>query len=432
MIEDYKWHYISIPVSSLSASIFTATTLDLAQFIESRPSTSMLQGWVAYDGYIYSTGGTGGPTFSSLSPGKGYDFWDDSDNTFTFGGSLNTSNVTMSLGYSGMPSIHGFNLLGNPFSSGLDWDDIIEGVYFAYPANTSKSLYFTRDNTQCTYAAGVGIPSDVNGIIPPMQGFFTKTYATGNSITLPAAARTHNNIHSRYKGDEPIPLVRLAIFENTVSNDETVVRFDEAAKSDLDNDFDAVKMFLSDTKTTIHTSVGGVDYAINGLPFPETSVEIPVIVNVTTTGMHKISTTQLQGLDSYYIYLIDNLTSTELDLKDTPDLSFSAPAGKISDRFILKISTTPTGTEDPQVKPGQFIIYHGYDLINIQPLADDWAGMPASVRLMDMSGKSITDMQNVEFQRNSLVRMQAPKAKGMYFVEIRSGVRRYVGKVVVK
>ena len=157
-----------------------------------------------------------------------------------------------------------------------------------------------------------------------------------------------------------------------------------------------------------------------------------MIVNVTTTGMHKISTTQLQGLDSYYIYLIDNLTSTELDLKDTPDLSFSAPAGKISDRFILKISTTPTGTEDPQVKPGQFIIYHGYDLINIQPLADDWAGMPASVRLMDMSGKSITDMQNVEFQRNSLVRMQAPKAKGMYFVEIRSGVRRYVGKVVVK
>ena len=59
-------------------------------------------------------------------------------------------------------------------------------------------------------------------------------------------------------------------------------------------------------------------------------------------------------------------------------------------------------------------------------------GMPASVRLMDMSGKSITDMQNVEFQRNSIVQMQAPKAKGMYFVEIRSGVRRYVGKVVVK
>jgi hypothetical protein len=82
--------------------------------------------------------------------------------------------------------------------------------------------------------------------------------------------------------------------------------------------------------------------------------------------------------------------------------------------------------------PDQFVIYNGYDLINILTLTDEWAGTPASVRLMDMSGRSIADMQNVEFQRNSLVQLQAPKAKGMYFVEIRSGVRRYVGKVLVK
>ena len=50
------------------------------------------------------------------------------------------------------------------------------------------------------------------------------------------------------KAMRPIPLVRLAIFEDSESNDETVVRFDEDAKSDLDNDFDALKMFLSDCK----------------------------------------------------------------------------------------------------------------------------------------------------------------------------------------
>ncbi|MBN2863472.1 MAG: hypothetical protein JXN62_09945 [Bacteroidales bacterium] len=428
---DRKWHYISTPVTSLSTDVFTETTLNLAQFVESRPSSDIMQGWVAFDGYAYS-GGTG-PGFETLTPGKGYNYFDIMDNTYTFGGLFNTSNVVMSLDYTqGTPSMYGFNLLGNPFSSGLNWDDIINNVYFPYPASTSKSLYFTRDNTQCTYAAGVGNPGDVNGIIPPMQGFFTKTYASDKSITLPKAARTHNNIHSRYKGDEPIPLVRLAILENTVSNDETVVRFDEEAKSNLDNDFDALKIFLTDTKTSIYTNLGGVDYSINGLPFPETSVEIPVIVNVISTGIHKISTTQLQGLDNYYIYLKDKLTGTELDLKNTPDLSFSAPAGKISDRFILNITTTPTGTEDPELNPRQFIIYHGYDLINIQPLADDWAGTPASVRLIDLSGKSITDMQNVEFQRNSFVQMQAPKAKGLYLVEIKAGVRRYVGKVVVR
>jgi hypothetical protein len=96
-----------------------------------------------------------------------------------------------------------------------------------------------------------------------MQGFFVKTNISGNSITLSSAARTHDNIHSRYKGSEIIPLVRLAIQEDAVTNDETVVRFDEAAKSTLDNDFDAMKMFLSSSKTSIHTSLGGINYAIN-------------------------------------------------------------------------------------------------------------------------------------------------------------------------
>ena len=97
----------------------------------------------------------GGETFSSLSPGKGYDYYDETDHTFTFGGMFNTDDVAVSLGYSGTPSIHGFNLLGNPFPSGLDWDYIIT---HSYPANTSKSLYFTRDNVQCSYVGGIGIP----------------------------------------------------------------------------------------------------------------------------------------------------------------------------------------------------------------------------------------------------------------------------------
>ena len=159
LLEDYKWHYISSPVSSLSTDLFSNLTLDLAQFVESRPSVSLLQGWVGYDGYVYSTRSLGGPTFSSLLPGVGYNFWDDVNNTITFGGLFNTSNAVMSLGFSGLPTMHGFNLLGNPFSSGLNWDDIISGTYFPYPANTSKGLYFTRNNEQCSYIAGVGIPS---------------------------------------------------------------------------------------------------------------------------------------------------------------------------------------------------------------------------------------------------------------------------------
>lgn len=66
--EDYKWHYISSPVVSLSTDVFTGVTKNLAQYIESRPGFSLIEGWVAYDGYVYTTGRTDGPTFSSLAP----------------------------------------------------------------------------------------------------------------------------------------------------------------------------------------------------------------------------------------------------------------------------------------------------------------------------------------------------------------------------
>ncbi len=47
-------------------------------------------------------------------------------------------------------------------------------------------------------------------------------------------------------------------------------------------------------------------------------------------------------------------------------------------------------------------------------------------------GKSIIDNRNIEFWKNSLIQVPVQGAKGIYFVEIRSGVMRYVGKVMIK
>ncbi len=432
--DNFMWHFISTPVATLPVSIFApGATQDLAQYVESRAQLSLLQGWVGYDGYVYSSGYFTGPTFSALVPGKGYDFWDNTNNTFVFSGLFNTSNVNTSLSYTlTIPvSFRGFNLLGNPFPSGLDWDYIINDA--SYPANTSKALYFTRNNQQCTYAGGVGIPGDVNGIIPPMQGFFNKTYSSGNSITLPTAARTHNNIHPRYKGDkdEIISLVRLDITENSYS-DETVVRFDNNAKTDLDYDYDAVKMSLSASHPYLYSVTSGINYAINAQPFPEELSEFPIVVNVPSDGSHKITAKQIQGLDDYYISLSDKTTGYSADLKKTPWLSFIAAKGTISDRFVLKVSTMPLGIEDPVLTDKTFNIFQAFDFIFIEPLSDVWNGRQGSIKITDLTGKTLADHSNLEFQTNSILQLQAPERKGIYFVEVKSGNLRYSGKVMIK
>lgn len=431
--DNFRWHYISSPVSSLAASVFSDITVDLAQYIESRPTFSILEGWVAFDGYIYSTGSMGGPTFSTLttgSNGKGYNYWYNQDRLYTFGGLLNTSDVTAPLGFSGNASMHGFNLLGNPFKSGLDWDYIIEDVN--YPSNTSKGLYFTRNNEQCSYIGGVGIPGDVTGIIPPMQGFFTKTYAASNSITLPASARTHDNIHPRYKGAGTIiPLVRLAL-EGSDKTDETVVRFDESAKPGLDNDFDALKLFINDYKTYLYTITEGVKYAINGQPFPEETVEIPVVINVRTTGSHTLSATQVQGLDDYRVRLKDLSQNTITDLKQHPDYQFSADKGVITDRFVLQVSYFALSNETIDYNESAIRIYPYAGNINIIPENELWSGKSVSIKLIDLSGRTLAGYSKIELQQGVITTIQAPTAKGVYFIEISSGLQKHTGKVMIR
>jgi hypothetical protein len=427
-----KWHFISTPVSILPVSTFAPTfTLNVVGWYDNQVSGTLATGWIAYDGYRYSTGGSGGPTFSNLTPGNGYDYYATTDQKYTFSGQLNTSNVTMSLSNIVNDALHGFNLLGNPFSSGLNWDDIINSTYSAFPANTSKSLYFTRDNAQCSYIGGVGIPSDVTGIIPPMQGFFVKTYSAGNTITIPAGARYQVGIHPRYKGFEIIPLVRLSLAEGTLT-DETVVRFDAAAKSGVDYDFDAPKMFLSPDVLSIYSTSEGSNFAINGLPFPATFVEVPVVVNLTAAGNHTISATQLQGLDNYDVTLTDNTTGFVANLKTTPVLTFEGTTGTTADRFILKVGTITTKVENPIVSKNIFNIFPANNMINIQTTSDAWDGKSGSVRVLDLTGRTIEDLNNSEFNKNSLIQVAAPGAKGIYVVEIKSGVMKYVGKVVIK
>ena len=432
-----NWHYISSPVSSLPVSIFTATTLDLAQYVEGLPNgdnEGLVEGWIAFDGYSYVLGKIPVPplyTFNNLSVGRGYNYYYKFNHKYTFSGTLNASDVAVSLEYSGIPTLNGFNLLGNPFSSGLNWDDIVNSVYYPYPASTSKGLYFTRDNVQCSYIAGVGIPTDVSGIIPPMQGFFTKTYSTGNTITLPAAARTNLSIHSRYKGTSIIPLIRLSVTENQIS-DETVVRFDDLAKLSLDYDFDLIKMFYPESGPSIYSDLDGIKYSINGLPFPETIIEIPIGVSFPISGEHTISTTQLQGMDDYFVTLTDNVTGYTADLKTTPNIVFTSSAGSVTDRFILKVRNLTTGTEDPLVTKYLFVIYPANNMINIKPGSDVWDGKSGSVKILDLTGKTVRDLNNAEFRLNSVLEVSAPVVKGIYIIEIKSGPLKYVGKVVIK
>jgi hypothetical protein len=434
---NYRWHYISSPVSALPVNTFILKSeMDFAQFFESRPITNPLQGWVAYDGWYYSGGYylTGSPyviSGTNMNVGQGYNYYYASDYKFTFSGSTNVSTVSPTITFGGNATLHGFNLLGNPFPSGLDWATIIGDAGF--PSSTSKGLYFTRNNSQCSYIGGVGYPDVyVTGIIPPMQGFFIHTSNTSTTLPLLSSARAHN-IPARYKGGgEIIPLVRLQLDSDTLM-DNTVVRFDSKASPVLDNDFDAIRMFLSGSVQYIYSTDGSAKYAINGQPFPETTLQIPLAVNVLSSGNHSITASQLQGLESYNIGLKDNITGFTADLKSNPTILFSSDAGIFTGRFVLVVSGSTTAIpEYPNISEKTFNIYYYQNMLNIQTLGDEWDGRQGSVNIYNLTGKITASEQNVELYRSSLIQIPANLTKGIYVVEIKSGIQRYAGKVVIR
>jgi hypothetical protein len=428
-------------MTAQGVGVFSSVTFNLAQWVESMASPSILYGYVAYDGYIYRVSSGNpfspvGPTFSTLTPGKGYNYYHSANYQYTLNGQLNTSTLSVALANTDpdLPDQYGLNLLGNPFISGLNWDDITNGVYATYPDSTSKVLHYTRDNVQVYYVNGVGSEAGVTGIIPPMQGFFTKTYkrsATGRSITLHRSARVHDAIPQRYKGSAAIPLVRIKLSDGT-GYDNTVVRFDEKADAGFDYDFDATKTFISETGPSVYSEMSGVKYAINGMPFPVTSTEIPLTLKMSSAGSHAIEATEILELDNYSVWLKDLELNITTDLKQTSIYNFSAPTGLLSNRFVLLVSDLATGTEEIAVNELPFNIYSYSGNINIVPLNDVWDGVTATIAIIDIAGKRISTSPGVELRNGYITTIQAPTSNGIYFVEIRSGQRKHAGKIIIK
>ncbi len=433
----YKWHYISSPVSTpaVSASTFTLNTLDLAQYIENMPVSTtpynLMRGWIAFDNYSYFTGETPATpnySFTNLTPGKGYLYYYASNSVYALSGSINTASVSQPLSYSSIDdSKSGFNLLGNPYTCGLDIQYMFD---HGWPSNTIKTIWFTKDNISCIYQNGVGIPGSTESFIPPMQGFFVKANSAG-IFNFPLSARVHTST-PRYKGNKSmIPLIRLSVAENGKSA-ETVIRFDNSAKSGLDLDFDAPRMFSSTGSAEIYSSFDELDYMVLGLPFPDSTVIIPLVMSFSQPGNHTITTMKIQELGDYQIMLTDKLTNTSVDLKLNPVITINSPELLIKDRFSLAITKIMTGIEQPEAIEDPFKIFSDNNFINIQTLADKWDGKTGSIKVIDLSGRTILDRSNVQFLKSTQIKIGSPFKRGLYLIKMRSDLMTYVGKLMIR
>lgn len=263
--------------------------------------------------------------------------------TVDFTGVVNTGSQSINLTRTAGQT--GYNLVGNPYPSYLDWNAVTK-------TNVSNTLWYrTKEGGVYKFytyvansGAGVGSPATVTNKIPPMQAFWVRVDAEGSgSIAVDNTMRAHKDVAGnimKAPSQTPQQLLRLQV-SNGTNTDETVLYFNANALDAFDQ-YDAQKRSNEEpTVPEIFTQVGTEQLVINGMNQVKYNTEIPIgfsTLTAVTNNSMSISANQISNFETgTRIILIDKLNpSVETELSNGTAYNFSAPVtAPTTNRFSL-------------------------------------------------------------------------------------------------
>lgn len=332
------WWYISSPVSGATAgSILVGESGNLF-------------------GY-YSEPGANYPqiknTTTALETGKGYLAKINTTGIYTFTGTLNNGTLapltlTRTLAAGGA---RGFNLVGNPYPSYIDWNsitgfgtenmrtDIRPSVWVRTRNNSGNMVFDTFDGQIGTQN---GIRGTISNQIAPLQAFWVKVNDDGATTTLQFsnAMRSHQ---SRSAGNllkapslSEQQVIRLQI-SNGSNTDETIIATYDAAQNGYDF-YDSEKMPINAVSIPeIYTIIDDKNLVINKMQNFQDELTLPLGVRLGQAGEYTIQATEITNLANWRITLHDNFLTTETELYTEGSYTFSIDEATTTDRFSLKL-----------------------------------------------------------------------------------------------
>lgn len=267
-----------------------------------------------------------------------------------------------------------WNLVGNPYPSSikaldfLNYNSNIQGFVYLWthgtpPAIAPNPFYgsylYNYTNTDYITHNGTGTtsgPTGFNGYIAGGQGFFvlmndgaasSGTINFKNSMRDKSYANNQFYRTSPYTGNEEKHRIWLDIVDSNNSSVRTLIGYVPEATTGLDRLYDAQKNMANDFN--IYSIAENQTLTIQGRPVPfDGSDKVQIGVRIKQNGEYKIAIGAVDGLftDSLQnIYLEDKQLGIIYDLRQSP-YTFTANAGIINDRFILRYDRNALGNPD--------------------------------------------------------------------------------------
>jgi hypothetical protein len=259
--------------------------------------------------------------------------------------------------------VTGFNLLGNPYPSSIDWNatgwgtarnatNVYDAIYIYDPAVVASNTSMTYP----TYLNGVGTNGGSN-IIRSGQAFFVEAAASA-SISFLEAYKSTTVTGGFFRSALP-EMMRVTYMQNNEHLDDIVIRYNDDAQSGFDSRFDARSMggdanglasFKNADRLAIHTrptAVGDDSVALS--------------VRNTTTGNYQLKFSEMEGFAaSTNITLLDKFLNVQYDVKQDSIVNFEITTdvnSKGDDRFWLFYNNKSTGINQQALVKNKINVY---------------------------------------------------------------------------
>ncbi len=365
---------------------------------------------------------------------------DAAEMTVEISGEVNNGPVSIALENNMGKYTRGFQLVGNPYPSPIDWD-----ATSGWTKNNIENEihFFTAGDEQYTgtYTSYINGISSTDGkasnIIPAMQGFFVKV-SDGETPVNAELAMTNDvrviDFDQQFlkTSEAPKSLIRLeAKFTDADKADAMVIYFNENSSVNFEKELDAHKMMNTDSRVPNFYSLGKDDQKLSINAVPETQKDsavnkIPLALHLESAGELEISLADLENIDSGLpIYLKDNKTGELIDLREHKH-RFKMNSGDLHDRFELILSEVKEISSTPQADKLFSVFEQGGELVVKLYLYDDTKGL---VSINGISGQHLASKPG---KGEEELRFSQIQSSGIYLVTLAYKGERYSKKVLIK
>ena len=286
-------------------------------------------------GYVAATNIT-----NTVSPGQGVWVWagDTITGTQAFTvdvvGAANKGNINLPITYTncGLPTDDGWNMVGNPYPSTIDWDSpnwtktrINQAIYIWNPQNQQFA----------SYVFGIG----TNGgsrYIASSQAFWVQANAASPVLQITETCKSAVDQAFIRDAVADQQLLTFGVQKGT-KYDEAILRFIDGATENFDADFDALKLASADVDMPYIALLDTAnEYSINSYNLGQ-SLTMPVKVLASTNGLITMTFNKTNLIDLSCAILEDLVTGAKTDVIANSSYTFYHTSATDTARFILHL-----------------------------------------------------------------------------------------------